>query len=116
MKELSSKMKSDIQAHELIKRARFKKITASILGYPGAAMVGATVGSSLGGADINWIYGGIGIGLVIVAIPTFNSSNEKAKQAVDLYNSNLKKTSFYGYKPKLQIVSKGKGIGLVVNF
>lgn len=87
---------------------------ASILGYSGAAMVGATVGSSLGGTDINWIYGRIGI--VIVAIPTFNSSNEKAKQAVDLYNSNLKKTSFYRYKPKLQIVSKGKGIGLVVNF
>ena len=116
MKDLVKTMESNKQAFDLIKKARLNNTLASIIGFAGGGLIGWPIGTAIGGGDANWTLAGIGAGIVAIGIPISSSTNKKAKQAVELYNSSLKSTSFYEFKPEFKVIASGNGIRLSMNF
>ena len=116
MKDLVKTMESNQQAFDLIKKAQSNNTIASIIGGAGGFLVGWPIGTAIGGGDANWSLAGVGAGLIAISIPFTSGSNKNGKQAVELYNSSLKSTSFYEFKPEFKVISNGNGIGLSMNF
>jgi hypothetical protein len=102
------------QAYLQIKSAQSTNTLSKIIGYPGAFMVGWSLGTALGGGEPNWMIGGIGAGLLAISIPINIGSGKKAQQAIDTFNSGLQTSSFWD-KNKLQLTITGNGIGLTLN-
>ena len=116
MKDLVKTMESNQQAFDLIKKAQSNNTIASIIGGAGGFLVGWPIGTAIGGGDANWTLAGVGAGLIAISIPLTSGANKNGKQAVELYNSSLKSTSFYEFKPEFKVISNGNGIGLSMNF
>lgn len=114
MKGLVSAMQPNTKAYTLIKSARSKNTLAMVLGGVGGFAAGYSLSSSLRGKEVNWVLLGVGAGALGVGIPISISGNKKTKQAVELYNEGLDKTSYF--KPKFRIITNQKGLGLVMNF
>ena len=114
--KLARVLESNADASQLISKARTNNTLASILSGAGGALIGFPIGTSLGGGDPNWALAGIGAGLVVVAIPISSSAFKKANQAVEIYNASLNETSFYHFKPQVNIIANQNGIGLSMNF
>jgi len=114
MKKLATTMQDNKQAYTLIKSARSKNTLAMVLGGIGGFAAGYSLSSSLRGEKVNWTLLGVGAGALGIGFPISISANKKAKQAVELYNEGLDKTSYF--KPKFKIITNQKGIGLVMAF
>ncbi|UKM65535.1 hypothetical protein GSB9_02105 [Flavobacteriaceae bacterium GSB9] len=116
MKDLVKTMKSNEQAFDFIKKAQTNYTIASIFGGAGGFLVGWPLGTAISGGDANWALAGVGAGLIAIAIPFSSGANKNAKQAVELYNTSLKSTSFYEFKPEFNVIANGNGIGLSMHF
>lgn len=115
MNQLENTMKPNNEAYQQIKSAQSTNTLATIIGGVGGFMVGWPIGTALGGGKPNWTMASIGAGLIVVSIPINQSFNKKAKQAVEMYNSGLHKSSF-GDKNELKLSFSGNKIGLTFNF
>ncbi len=77
-------------------------------------MLGYTLGTSAGGGDANWTVGGIGAGLIVVALPISIGATGKVRKAIALYNEGPK-TGFI-QKPEWRLTFAGNQLGLVYRF
>ncbi len=116
MGELVHMMESNEEAYKLIKQARSKSTFASIFGFAGGGFIGWSMGAAVRDEEIDWTLTGIGVGLVVIAIPISVRANKKAKQAVDTYNSSMNSTSYHEFNPEFEIIANGNGIGLTMKF
>ena len=118
MSKLVKSMESNSDALKFIKKAKSNNVLALVLGGAGGGLIGFPIGTAIGGGKANWTLAGIGAGLVAIAIPISSGVNKNAKKAVELYNSSLflNPTSYSEFKPKFEIITNGKGIGLSMIF
>ncbi|MBU2950974.1 hypothetical protein KO493_09710 [Tamlana agarivorans] len=116
LKDLEKKLASNQQTFDLIKTARLNNTIASIFEIAGGGLIGAPIGTTIAGGDANWALAGIGVGLIAIAIPIKLSSNKKANQAIELYNSSLNLTPFNKLKPELKLMANRNGLGLSINY
>lgn len=115
MSQLVNIMKPNEQAWQLAKKAQSTNTLGTIIGFAGGALVGWPVGTALAGGDPEWVLAGIGAGLVVVAIPLSRKVNKQIKQAVDVYNTPFRESSFWD-KRELKFSVTGNGVGFVLNF
>ena len=115
LRDLSRIMEDTPEAKDLIKKAKTTTVFTSILAFAGGGLIGWPIGEAIGGGDPNWALAGIGAGLVAVAIPLASSANKKTKEAVDIYNSSLERQTT-NFKPELNILATGNGLGLSLRF
>jgi outer membrane lipoprotein SlyB len=111
--EVVKVMESNPQAYTYIKSARTNYTWANIVGSIGGFMLGYTLGTSAGGGNANWTVGGIGGGLVAVAIPLTIRANKQAKEAIVTYNEGSKSTS---RKAQFNFGVTDNGVGLALRF
>lgn len=115
MGDLKDAMQSNTDAYRKIKSARAYNYLSYALSFSGGFLAGYALGAGLGGGEVNWELAGLGAGLIVASVPISNSANRKAKEAVDIYNSGLSKTSFRdGYQ--LKVALNGNGLGLTLSF
>jgi hypothetical protein len=115
MNQLANAMKPNEQAYQQIKSAQTTYTLATVIGGVGGFMVGWPMGAALAGGQPNWAMAGIGAGLIVVSIPITKSFNNKARQAVDTFNSGLRPVSFWD-KNELKFSMTGQGAGLLFKF
>lgn len=113
--QLSGIMKSNEVAYKEIKAAQSNNTIASVFGGAGGFLLGYPLGTALGGGEPNWTMAALGAGLIIIAIPISLNANERAKNAVEVYNSSLTSSSSK-VKTDIKIAFTGNGIGLTVKF
>lgn len=115
MNNLLNTLRSNEEAYNLIKSAQTNNILAQILAGIGGYMIGYPVGTAIGGGDPNWTLAGIGAGVIVVAIPVIQRSNNQAKKAVDIYNEKYRTSSLLE-KTEIDFVFKGNSIGFILTF
>jgi hypothetical protein len=115
LKQLVNTMKPNEQAYKMIKSARSTYTIATILNYAGGFMIGWTLGMYMVGEEPDWGIAGVGVGLAAVSIPIIIRSNKKAKQAINVYNSQFRTASFSA-RQELRFQFTGNGIGLAIRF
>ncbi|MBZ0243734.1 MAG: hypothetical protein K8F24_11000 [Bacteroidales bacterium] len=113
MKQLTTKLESNEQAFMELKSAKSVFVTTYIFGIAGGYFIANPLGTAIGGGEPNWALAGIGAALIVVTITLNQSFNNKAKQAVDTYNSGLGKSAFWD-KTELKLSLTGDGIGLTL--
>jgi len=113
--ELSDKLKVNDLAYSKLESAKSVNTVASILGCIGGFCVGYTLGTAIGGGETSWVLAGIGVGVIIIDIPIAKSAEKKAKEAVHIYNSGIKKKSS-SIDNELRLRITKEGIGFCMNF
>ena len=116
MNDLVSIMESNKEAYQLINSARSNKILSQLLGGVGGFLVGWQLGTAIAGGEPNWTTAVIGGGIVFLSVPFSAKSNQKAKNAVDIYNAELSSVLKYKFKPQFRLTIIGNGIGLSMRF
>ena len=106
MKTLTTAMKSDNEAYQLMKKAKTNYGIASVIGGAGGFMFGYGLGAAITGNNPDWALLGIGAGLVVVSLPITKQVNKQTAEAIDMYNAFLESSSSYQFKPKFQITAK----------
>ena len=112
--EVAAILQTNPEAARLFSAGRSSYTITSIIGSIGGAMLGYTLGTSVGGGDPNWTVGGIGAGLVAVSLPISISATSKVKKAIGLYNEGPKTVSMH--KPEWQLTFTGNKLGVVYRF
>jgi hypothetical protein len=115
LNEIAQVLKPNTAAYEEIKRAQTTNTIASVFGFAGGFLIGWPLGTAVGGGEANWALAGIGAGIVVIAIPINIKSNKQAKNAIDIYNSGLNKTSFWQNK-EFKISSSIHGLTICMTF
>ncbi len=113
--QLMETLETNKEAYRIIKNAKGSYDFAMVLSYAGGFCIGYPIGTALGGGEPNWKIAGIGAGLVLVAIPLSNKFNKKALEAVNIYNQDFNKTSFWDDK-ELKLTYTSNGLGLNLRF
>jgi hypothetical protein len=109
-------MQNNVEATQLLNKAKGNSGFANVLGYVGGFLVGYPLGTALSGGQANWTLAAIGAGILVVAIPIASSANKNIKQAVDIYNSSLNQTSYKQPDYELKLGLHPNGLGLTLNF
>ena len=112
--ELDDILKINDLAYEKFKSAKGISVIANIFAGAGGFCIGYPIGYALGGGKANWALAGIGAGLIVIAIPILSSAEKKAREAVDIYNKGIRKTSMSNKELKLEFTNNG--IGLCLRF
>ncbi len=103
------------EAFKEMRIAKRNNDVAVVLATASGFLIGAPIGTALGGGDPNWMSAAIGAGLMVVSVPFTATFNRRAKNAVNHYNSGLKPESYH--QPlKMNIGFATNGIGLVLKF
>jgi len=113
LKEVPALMQNNQQAYDFIQKARTQNTVANVFGFAGGLLVGFPLGVAIAGGDPNWALAAAGAGLIVVAIPIFNSAKKNATKAVQVYNE--------GIRPQQGNLSvnfgvTSQGVGLRINF
>ena len=116
MTELVSILESNSEAYELIKSAKSNKILSQLFAGAGGFLIGWQLGTGIAGGEPNWTTAAIGAGLIFISVPFSVKFNQKAKNAVDLYNSELSSSLRYEFKPQFRLTVTGNGIELSMSF
>jgi hypothetical protein len=115
MGQVVREMEPNAQAYSLIKSAQTTNIFATIVGGAGGFMVGFPLGTALGGGEPNWTMAAIGAGLIVVSIPMNQKVMRRSREAVDIYNSGLRTSSFWDTR-ELKLSMSGYGVGFTLAF
>lgn len=115
-KELVNATESNIDANELIKKARTHNTISNVLASTGGVLIGIPIGQSISDRDPNWTLAYIGAGIAVIGIPFTFSAFNKTNEGVDKYNLSLKSTSSFKFEPEFRIISNSNGVGLSMNF
>jgi hypothetical protein len=117
LKNLKLTLQNNPQAYEVFRKAQGTYFMTSMLSYAGGYLIGYPIGTMLYGGEPQWVMAGIGAGLIAIAIPIGNEFNKRALNAVDIYNSNLKKKSSSVFdEAELRLAATANGVGLVLKF
>jgi len=84
-------LKPNEKAFGEFKTARKKSLIGSILGFSGGILVALPLVTAIAGGQPEWVYAGIGAGLLLTAFPFQASSRSHTLNAFDIYNSGLEK-------------------------
>jgi predicted MFS family arabinose efflux permease len=112
--QLLSVVESNPEAKKEMEIAKSNASVANVLGYAGGFMVGWPIGTMLGGGEPNWTLAGIGLGVILLAIPFGSGYTKHATRAVRIYNKSLQETG--QRKTEWHLGLNRNGIGLVVHF
>lgn len=112
--ELMKILSAHPSAHAEMKKARTNQAFSFVFSFTGGALIGWPIGTAAGGGDPNWTLAAVGAGLVAIAIPFEIAFNKRAKNAVNLYNSGLQKSS--RRKPAVHLGLSANRAGLVLQF
>ncbi|MCL2027776.1 MAG: hypothetical protein FWG79_04725 [Bacteroidales bacterium] len=113
-KEVSVLMQDNPLAYESIKKARNNNTFGTVLAALGGAFVGWPLGTALAGGEANWGMVAIGAGLIVVAIPIYNTANRHAHNAVQYYNEGVRPPQ--SSNVSVNLGTSPNGIGLQINF
>lgn len=86
VKQVKLILKDVPEAYQEFKTARSKNSIAGGLGFAGGVLVALPLVTALAGGEPEWIYAGIGTGLILLSIPLLTSYRGHAFNAIDLYN------------------------------
>lgn len=114
LKEAQDLMQSVPSAHDEMKKARTNHALDIILSAVAGGMIGHPIGVAIRGDKPNWIFAGVGVGLIGVVVHLYNAKIKRTKNAVALYN----KAKGYetAYPVEFNIGVSGNGVGLTVSF
>ena len=108
-------VKSNDKAYKEIRKAKSNTTLTNVLGFAGGFMIGYPLGALIRGGEPNWALAGVGAGLVVVSIPIASSVKKHVQTAVDIYNSDIKATSYHWHN-ELHLGLTQNGVGLNLRF
>ncbi|MCQ2320274.1 MAG: hypothetical protein MJZ91_02945 [Bacteroidales bacterium] len=122
-RELSAKdikyiVAQDPEAFYIAKKASNRKTTARAMAIPGAVlMAGGVVGLLSDNVNSSFVSVSLvsGLALCVGSIPFAYNAKKQAAKAVNIYNENLKSTSYWD-NAELNFGFTGNGIGLTLSF
>ena len=100
------------EAYNEMKIAKSNNDAASVFGFIGGALIGWPIGTAIAGGEPNWALAGIGVGVIVIAIPFSTAYTKHAKNAVRIYNEGLKQTLINKTEFKFGLLSYGIGVGI----
>jgi hypothetical protein len=86
--------KENPEAYEAFKKARTANVFSTSMGFVGGALFGWEIGSAISSKPINYVRGGIGLGVGIIGFIIDASAVKNFKKAADIYNGGKGKSSF----------------------
>lgn len=105
---------SNAEAYSVMKMAKRNYNASSALGFAGGFLIGWPLGAAVAGGEPNWTMAAVGACLVVISIPFSTSYSKYAKQAVILYNDELKRSG--AGSPEASLGFTSDGIGLRIRF
>ena len=100
-----------------IKSSQKLYTTGIITACVGGFIIGWQAGNAIDGHSPKWGIVALGGGIALASIPLTKRSMKKTLNAVGLYNSSIKQSSFRQIdRSKLSLSFNGNGIGLKMNF
>ncbi len=109
-KDLFEIAETNPDANKETQKAKWNHFFGVIFAYSGGALIGFPIGTALGGGDPIWAMAGVGVGLVLVAIPFSIAYNKHIKKAVRIYNNGLKKIGINKIDYNIGITRNGLGV------
>lgn len=116
MSELYKAMTPESESFYIMKKAKGNHAIAQVMGGLGGFGIGLPIGAQIAGGEPNWLFAGVGAGLILVSIPVSSKANKEAKRAVDLHNTSLATGYQSNFKPEFSIVGNGNGVGVSIQF
>ena len=116
MGELSRAMTPESESYYIMKKAKGSHALAQVMSGLGGFGIGLPLGAQIAGGDPNWIYAGLGAGLIVISLPISIKAGKEAKRAVDLHNASLATGYQSNFKPEFSSVGNGNGVGLSLKF
>ena len=115
MSEVVDILEDNYDAHVQLKAASVNYRLSNMFGVVGGLMMMYPPVSTLAGGEPLWLLAGIGAGLVIAAIPISKLAARQEKEAITMYNRQLKEPDL---KPeaKIQLSKTTYGFGIVLLF
>jgi hypothetical protein len=86
VKQVKLMLKEVPEAYQEFKTARTKNGMAGGLGFIGGVLVALPLVTAVAGGQPEWIYAGIGGGLIILSVPLLTSYRGHAFNAIDIFN------------------------------
>lgn len=114
--DVLNETQTDVKAHQWIKKAKSQNTISSILAFAGGGLIGVPLGQSISSREPNWTFAYIGAGITAIGIPLAICSFHNAKKGVEAYNTSLKSTTQYQFRPEFKIMVNGNGLGLSMHF
>lgn len=108
--KLTTILKTDKQAYNVMKSANNLHRVATIVAYSGLAIAIA------GESQDNLTIGFSGVGIACVSFTMFSISNKKTKKAVDIFNSGLRETGYYNPEFEIRAALTSNGVGVNIYF
>lgn len=109
-KQLLEIVDSNPEAYNEMKVAKTNMDVATVFGVVGGILIGYPVGYYLGGGDPPWAVAGVGAGLALISMPFSVAYTKHAKNAVRIYNDELRQTGCNRVDFKLGMTSTGVGV------
>ena len=106
--------KSNPDALAEMKLAKRNYDVGYVFGFAGGFLIGWPIGTAIGGGDPNWTLAAVGAGLAVISIPFTVSYTKHARNAVHIYNKELKYSYFV--EPDLKIGLTYNGVGIQIKF
>jgi hypothetical protein len=108
-RELQKIMKTNAEASAEMDLAMSNKAAGDVFGFAGGFLVGWPIGTMIGGGKPNWWLAGIGAGLIVVSIPISKSYTTHARNAVQIYNRDLRQSVSHSLSFKAGLTMNGIG-------
>lgn len=110
--DLTCIMENDTQAFDLIKKADSNNFYCICYMAVGGGFLGYSIHDVLKEKEHDWLFTGIGSGLLVIGVSLYILSKKQAKKAVELYNYILKKNKSVQIKTQLGF----NNVALVLTF
>jgi hypothetical protein len=108
-------MEPNEEAYKVLRSAQTNDMFAGFLGVVGGVLIGWNLGEAISGKDPNWALSAVGGAAILGSIPLTTAAVNKTKQAAEIYNAGLKKTT-YLRSPELRFCVAANKFGLKLNF
>jgi hypothetical protein len=86
--------KENPEAYEAFKKGRTANVFSTSMGFVGGALIGWEIGSAVSSKPINYVRGGVGLGVSIISFVIDASAVKNFKKAAEIFNGDKSKTSF----------------------
>jgi len=113
-KRLTGVLKSNTAAYSELRAARNNAFASSLFGYAGGFCIGYPIGAALSGMEPQWTLAAVGVGLIAFSIPLHAAFVRRTENAVNIYNTGLKKTGCL--QKEMHLTATSNGFGLIMRF
>ena len=114
LNEAKKIMEPNEEAYKLLLSAQTNDMFAGLLGVTGGILIGWNIGEAISGKDPNWALSAVGGAAIIGSIPLTTAAVKKTKQAAEIYNAGIKKTTYL--IPELKLYFAANKLGLTLNY